>query len=120
MPIEHNSRGLIGQMATRNRVERDLIFDIGLHNGDDAAYYLHLGYRVVGIEASPPLAAECAKRFEQETRQQRITIINAGVLGEAGVFTFYRNLLDNGWSSFEREKGKKGGEWELIFKFCGP
>jgi len=101
-------------MATRNRVERDLIFDIGLHNGDDAAYYLHLGYRVVGIEASPPLAAECAKRFEQETRQQRITIINAGVLGEAGVFTFYRNLLDNGWSSFEREKGKKGGEWEEL------
>ena len=29
------------------------IMDVGAHNGDDTAYYLHRGYRVVAVEASP-------------------------------------------------------------------
>ena len=28
----------------------DLIIDVGAHNGDDTAFYLHEGYRVVAIE----------------------------------------------------------------------
>lgn len=30
-----------------------LVIDVGMHNGDDTAYYLHRGYRVVAIEANP-------------------------------------------------------------------
>lgn len=92
--------------------QRDLIFDIGLHNGEDAAYYLHLGYRVAGVEANPLLTARCSQRFASEIREGRMTVINAGVLKEPGEFTFYRNLLDDCWSSFEPEKGKKAGGWE--------
>jgi len=99
-------------------MERDLVFDIGLHNGDDAAYYLHLGYRVVGIEANPLLSAQCTLRFKDEIRQGRMTVINKGVLKEPGVFTFYRNLLDDGWSSFQPRKGKEEGEWEEMAIPC--
>jgi hypothetical protein len=35
-------------------------------------------------------------------------------LKDPGEFTFYRNLRDDGWSSFQPEKGKKGGEWEEL------
>jgi len=35
---------------------RDLIFDIGANNGDDTAFYLKKGFRVVAIEADPALA----------------------------------------------------------------
>ncbi|MBZ5618088.1 MAG: FkbM family methyltransferase [Acidobacteriia bacterium] len=98
--------------------EHDLVFDIGLNNGDDAAYYLHLGYRVVGIEANPLLAAQCTRRFENDIQQGRMTVINAGVLKEPGVFTFYRNLLSDGWSSFEPDKRGQAGEWEEIDISC--
>ena len=101
-------------MGSSNRRDRELVFDIGLHNGDDAAYYLDLGYLVVGVEANPQLAAQCTLRFENEIRQGRLKVINAGVLKEPGEFTFYRNLRDDGWSSFLPEKGKNGGEWEEL------
>ena len=99
-------------------MKHDLVLDVGLHNGDDAAYYLHLGYRVVGIEANPLLAAQCSRRFEDEIQQGRMMVINAGVLKERGVFTFYRNLTDDGWSSFEPEMGKRGGKWEEMSVPC--
>lgn len=97
-----------------NRTERELVFDIGVHNGDDSAYYLHLGHRVVGVEANPLLTAQCTVRFEDEIRQGRMKLINAGVLKQPGEFTFYRNLVDDGWSSFDPDKGKKGGAWEEL------
>ena len=62
-----------------NRGDRPLVFDIGLNNGDDTAYYLSLGCDVVGIEANPLLASQCTQRFENEIRQGRAKIVNAGV-----------------------------------------
>jgi FkbM family methyltransferase len=101
-------------MGSSNRRDRELVFDIGLNNGDDAAYYLDLGYVVVGVEANPMLAAQCTQRFETEIRQCRMRVVNAGVLKEPGEFTFFRNLTDDGWSSFLAEKGKNGGKWEEL------
>ena len=37
-------------------MKRDLIYDIGMNNGDDTAFYLIRGYRVLAIEANPELA----------------------------------------------------------------
>ena len=34
-----------------------LIYDVGMHNGDDTAYYLRRGFRVVAIEPNPALVA---------------------------------------------------------------
>jgi len=44
----------------------DLVFDIGMHNGDDTAYYLARGYRVVAVEANPSMCAtaQANSRFE--------------------------------------------------------
>ena len=36
----------------------DLIYDVGMHNGSDTAYYLHKGFRVLAIEANPVLAKQ--------------------------------------------------------------
>jgi FkbM family methyltransferase len=88
------------------------ILDIGLHNGEDSAYYLHLGYSVVGVDANPLLTSHCAERFKNEISDGRMKIVNAGVLKQPGEFIFYRNLQDDGWSSFVQDKGKKRGECE--------
>ena len=98
-------------------MDRQLVFDIGLHNGDDAAYYLHLGHRVVGVEANPILAKQCEERFSLAVSEGRMVVVNAGILREPGVFTFYRNITDSGNSSFDPQRGKRG-EWEEISIPC--
>lgn len=103
---------------TEFELKPDLVFDIGLHHGDDAAYYLNLGYRVVGVEANPVLAAGCARRFQNEIREGRLAIINAGVLEKSGTFIFYRSLRDDGWSSFKPERQNRGGQWEEMSIPC--
>jgi FkbM family methyltransferase len=95
-----------------------LIFDVGLHNGEDSAYYLWLGYDVVGIDANPLLCAECERRFAKEIGEGRMKVVNAGILERAGKFSFYRNLSDDGWSSFDRERGTRGGQWAEETVIC--
>jgi len=46
-------------------IER-LIYDVGMNNGDDSAYYLSLGFRVVAIEANPELVEQAKLRFARE------------------------------------------------------
>ncbi len=47
----------------------NLIYDVGMNNGDDTAYYLEQGFRVVGIEANPDLAGHCRKRFQRQSTE---------------------------------------------------
>ncbi|QYU67054.1 FkbM family methyltransferase [Leptolyngbya sp. 15MV] len=61
---------------------RDLIFDVGLHRGEDTAFYLALGYRVVAFEANPALIAACRARFASELAQGRLTIVEGAVAAD--------------------------------------
>ena len=44
----------------------DLIYDVGVHRGEDSAYYLAKGYRVRAFEANPDLVAGCRTRFADD------------------------------------------------------
>ena len=41
----------------------DLIYDVGMHKGEDTDYYLQKGFRVVAFEANPDLVNLCRTRF---------------------------------------------------------
>jgi FkbM family methyltransferase len=70
----------------------DLVYDVGLHKGEDSAYYLAKGYRVVGFEANPELAALCRARFRAEAATGQFTLIE-GAIDASGAETvrFYRH-----------------------------
>ena len=57
-----------------------LAFDVGANNGDDTAYYLKRGMRVVAVEASPTLAQEMHRRFPDEVQSGRLTILNVAIV----------------------------------------
>jgi FkbM family methyltransferase len=85
-----------------------LIYDVGVHVGDDTAYYLARGFRVVGIEADPLLAEQLKARFAAEIARGRLTLLNVGVAerdGEAQFWVSERPL----WSSFSREMATRDG-----------
>ena len=55
------------------------IFDIGLYDGTDTAYYLSLGSRVIAVEANPQLVARGQKLLSSEIASGRLTIVHAAI-----------------------------------------
>src|SRR5271156_4683019 len=53
-----------------------LIYDVGMNNGDDSAYYLRNCFDVVAIEAHPVLVEQARNRFAKEIDDGRLTILD--------------------------------------------
>jgi len=87
----------------------DLIYDVGMHNGDDTAYYLDKGFQVVAVEANPMLARHGRKRFAQELADGRLQVFNVGIGSVAGTGPFWINDVNDEHSSFDREVCERGG-----------
>ena len=73
-----------------------LVFDVGMHRGEDTAYYLHKGFRVVGVEANPAMAGHLRSRFRLEIASGALQLLEIGVAeieGEldSGSATQYRS-----------------------------
>src|SRR3954454_3751316 len=81
-----------------------LIFDLGMHLGQDTAFYLHKGFRVVAVDADPELCAAATERFAAEIDTGRLTIVNRAVSDRAGPVILYRNLQYPEWNTVV-------GEW---------
>ena len=90
-------------------MQNDLVYDVGMYNGNDTAYYLHEGYRVLAIEANPVFAEQGAKRFAREIAEKRLTILNVGVAADGASMPFWvcENNLE--LSSFNREMASRYG-----------
>src|SRR5215471_11290077 len=83
-------------------MERGLIYDVGMHNGDDTAYYLHCGYQVVGVEANPLMAATLRSRFADAIETKRLNLLALGIAESDGQKHFWVCDDHTEWSSFDR------------------
>jgi len=92
----------------------DLIFDIGMHDGSDSAFYLAKGYRVVAIEANPHLCAAAERRFKLEIDTGRLVVINEGVADRSDVMSFGINKTKSDWSSFVESFAQRGQDVEYV------
>lgn len=98
----------------------DLIYDVGLHNGTDTAYYLHKGFRVVAIDANPVLVAAAQDRFRTEIANGRLTVLNVGIAEQQGTLSFWVNEANDLQSSFSEERAKRYGPCHEIPVRCVP
>jgi FkbM family methyltransferase len=87
----------------------DLIYDVGLHNGDDTAFYLRRGFRVVAVEADPSLVGLARRRFATELRAGRLTLVHAGIADQDGTAEFYLCEGKSEFNSFDRANATKFG-----------
>lgn len=78
-----------------------LVFDLGMNNGDDTAYYLRRGYDVVAVEANPALCEQARRRFAAAIDEDRLRIVHAAVSDKTGEATFHVNLDNDHWSSLD-------------------
>ncbi len=91
----------------------DLIYDIGAHRGDDTAFYIAKGFRVVAVEANPIMVAELRSRFSTEILSQTVTIEACGIAENIGELDFYAHDHDD-WSSFELNSRFSEGNYRVF------
>ena len=98
---------------------RSLIYDVAMSNGDDTAYYLAKGFRVVAIEADPLLVEQVSRRFAKEIANGHLTILNVGVSDRDGSFPFWVCDSNPEWNSFDVEAIKeKGVDFHQVTVSC--
>lgn len=94
-------------MAELKKTAKDpnLIYDVGLHRGQDTDFYLKKGYRVIAFEANPASAEFCRDRFEHEIAEGRLVIVEGAIAenvssnGHRAQVLFYQNTDHSLWST---------------------
>lgn len=76
------------------------VFDFGMHNGDDTAYYLERGFKVVSVEANIELVDKCRVRFEEQISRGDLRIISKAIGERDGcMMEFHISSLNSEWST---------------------
>ena len=80
----------------------DLVFDIGMCDGADTAYYLRLGFRVVAVEADPELCDAGRTRFADAIARGQLSIVPKAIVGDASAgdtVTLWVNPDNREWNT---------------------
>lgn len=85
------------------------IFDVGVNDGADTAFYLSQGFRVIGIEASPSMAEHLRQKFRAELDDARFILIEAGIGAANGTADFWVCDDHSDWSSFDKAVACRNG-----------
>ena len=97
----------------------DLIFDVGMHNGDDTEQYLARGSRVVAVEANPVLAEAAKERFAREISAGRLVIENCAIFNREGRTEFWVNDEKDEWSALDAGvAGRNGSACHKVTVCC--
>lgn len=84
---------------------QDLIFDVGMHKGEDTDYYLKKGFRVIGFEADPDLAEHCRRRFSMEIQNGKLVIVEGAIVerypgkSQHKTVRFFKNQNVSAWGT---------------------
>jgi FkbM family methyltransferase len=93
----------------QSTIDTRLIFDIGMHNGDDTEFYLRQGYRVVAVEAAPALANAAAVRFRDAIESDLLMILNLAIAETDGQREFWICDDNTALSSFNPMMASREG-----------
>jgi FkbM family methyltransferase len=96
-------------------MQTDLIFDVGAHNGNDTAYYLSRGFRVVAVEAHPLYCCALFQRFRQEIAATRLHVLNFAVAERSGLCALLESQKESQWSTILPEvAASKSGDFREV------
>lgn len=92
-------------MQSGVKKSENLIFDVGMHHGQDTDYYLKRGFHVVGFEANPHNAKFCRERFKSAIDSGQLVIVEGAIADRAvakennGKVRFFLNQNSSLWGS---------------------
>ena len=80
---------------------RRLVYDVGMHRGEDTEFYLRRGFNVVGVEANPQLVEMLREKFRSEIDSGQVTIIDKAIGSRRGSARFFMHSLSI-WGTFSQ------------------
>jgi FkbM family methyltransferase len=90
--------------------QRDLIFDLGMHIALDTDFYLKKGFRVVALEANPPLVNAAREKYASFIASGQLSVVEHALWKTSGEeISFYLNATTDDWSSVFKDWAAKGG-----------
>lgn len=81
--------------------QKNLVYDVGMHKGQDTDYYLKRGFKVIAFEANPENATFCRERFSAAITQKQLKIVEGAIVENpsSDKVKFYRNKDTSFWGS---------------------
>lgn len=84
--------------------KNNLIYDVGLHQGQDTDFYLKKGFQVIAFEANPENIAYCRERFAKAIENGTLVIVEGAIVNEnlfkkGESVRFYKNEDHSFWGS---------------------
>jgi len=101
------------------KLNKKLIFDVGLHKGEDTDFYLSKGFNVVAFEANPDLVTSCKVKFKKEIEDNKLKIVE-GAIAEDNFekkIKFFRNKKNSVWGTVIKEWAERN-EMDGAFSEC--
>lgn len=98
-------------MQGESTVDRNLIFDLGLHHGYDTEFYLSKGFKVIALEANPAMIERARKNpiIHKAEVEGRLGIVPMALWHESGrPVSFFVNQIKDDWSSIDKSWAEKG------------
>lgn len=93
--------------GTRLAPQPDLIFDIGMSEGNDTEFYLAKGFRVIGLEPDVKAYYALCERFETEISEQRLIIHNLAAGANHGdIVEFFHHEKHQGLSGLSHARAE--------------
>ncbi len=88
-----------------SKLNKKLVFDVGMHKGEDTEYYLSKGFDVVAFEADPNLVLLCKSRFEKEIKNNRLKIVEGAIVKSDfhKKIKFFKNKKNSVWGTVIKE-----------------
>lgn len=116
-------------------MDKKVIYDVGMHKGEDTDYYLKKGFKVIAFEANPDLVKSCQEKFANQISLGDLIIIEGAIIDsdldtdvENPKIKFYRNKNLSVWgtvdSNWAKRNEKRGTVNEIVevqkinFKKC--
>jgi len=89
------------------RAVPDLIFDLGMSEGNDTAFYLAKNFRVVGVEPDIKMFAQLNERFADDIAARKLKIYNCAASERSGDITeFFHHEKYQGISSLSKSRSE--------------
>jgi FkbM family methyltransferase len=82
-------------------MDKNLIFDLGMHSGDDTEFYLKKGFRVIAVDADPELCNQARYRFRAQIASGSLIIVNNALAEKPGRVTLYKNTKFSEWNTLK-------------------
>ncbi len=98
-----------------------IIYDVGLHTGQDTEFYLKKGFRVIAIDANPNMVDDAKVKFSHYVAKKQLVLLNLGIVENPTrkKFKFYISENHTEWSSFIKEIATRdGGPYQCVEVQC--